>query len=124
MKELDKLMLHGLRFYGCHGVYPEEKKHGQWFEVDVEVWGDFSRAAADDDLQETLDYEQVFKIAKQVLEGESANIIEHLAYRIINELLLLPPVKKALVRIKKPGAPLGGQLAYAGVEMTRWKDEH
>jgi len=123
MKELDKLMLCGLKFYGRHGVYPAEKQQGQWFEADVEVWGDFSRAAESDDLRQALDYQQIFETVRQVLEGESANLIENLAHRVIAGLLQLPLVEKALVRIKKPGAPLDGRQVYAAVEMVRRKQE-
>ncbi|MFY9174488.1 MAG: dihydroneopterin aldolase, partial [Peptococcia bacterium] len=29
----DKIILQGMKFYGYHGVLPEEKNLGQWFEV-------------------------------------------------------------------------------------------
>ena len=116
-------MLYGLRFYGYHGVYPEERKKGQWFELDVEIWGDFSRASASDDLQEALDYSQVYKSIKRIIEGHPVNLLEHLTRLVIDEIMGFNQVEKTLVRIKKPDVSIGGPLLFAGVEMIGCKDE-
>lgn len=123
MEGMDKIILQGMRFYGYHGVNPEEKTLGQWFELDVEFWLDASCGAESDDLNDTLSYSGVYKIVKKIVEGPSLNLIEHLAYQVLYAVLVLPPVRKVRVLVKKPQAPLGGPLAYAGVEMVRCKDE-
>lgn len=123
MRELDKIMLQGMRFYGYHGVKPDEKTLGQWFEIDVELWGDFSQGAVTDRLEDTLNYSQVYKLIKGIVEGSSVNLIEHLAHKIMEALLPLPMLQKVLVRVKKPQAPLKGPLGYAGVEIVRYKDD-
>lgn len=123
MAELHKILLYGLRFYGYHGVYVEEKSQGQWFDVDLELWGDYSRGAANDQLSDTLNYSLVYQSVKEIVEGASVNLIEHLAQRIMERLLLFPGVEKVMVRVKKPDAPLGGPLKYAGIEMVSSKNE-
>jgi dihydroneopterin aldolase len=123
VRELDKIILQGMRFYGYHGVNAEEKALGQWFEIDVELWGDFSRGAVSDRLEDTLNYSRVYKLIKGIVEGPSVNLIEHLAYKLMEALLLIPSLQKVLVRVKKPQAPLKGPLGYAGVEIVRSKDE-
>lgn len=122
MAELDKLLLYGMKFYGYHGVNPEEKVLGQWFEIDLDIWGSYQQGAASDDIEQTLNYSHVYKAVKGIVEGESVNLIEHLAYKICNAVIEFPLVEKVLVRVKKPGAPLGGPLAYAGIEMERCKN--
>ena len=117
-----KVLLYGLRFYGYHGVWPEEKKVGQWFEVDLEMWGDFTKAAQSDNLEEALDYSMVYKLVKNIMEGPGVNLLEKLASQIAGVLLEIDSIQKVLVRVKKPGAPLGGPLGYAGIEIVRSKN--
>lgn len=121
--ETDKIILSGMRFYGYHGVNPEEKTQGQWFEVDVELWGDYSTAEKNDNIADALNYSTVYKRVKKIVEGPSVNLIEHLAHLLMQDLLSFDQVKKALVRVKKPQAPLKGPLGYAGVEITRWRHD-
>lgn len=123
MRESDKIILQGMRFYGYHGVTPDERSMGQWFEIDVEIWGDLSKAAESDCLDDTLNYQQVYKDIKEMVEGEPVNLLEHLAHKIISMILALPLPDRVLVRVKKPQAPLKGPLGYAGVEMVRSKDD-
>ena len=123
MKEPDKIILHGMRFYGEHGVYQAEKDEGQWFEVDVEIYGDFSCAASTDNIQDALDYSQVYNAVKKIIEGPGVNLVENLAHRISQALLALPLAQKVRVTVKKPEAPLGGPFDYAGIEIVRCRDE-
>lgn len=123
MSEPDKIELKGMRFYGYHGVEKEEKTLGQWFEIDVMIWGDFSEALFTDKVESAVDYSQVYDMTREIVEGESVNLLEHLAFRIMNSILPLPLVEKVLVRVKKPQAPVKGPLAYAGVEIVRCKHE-
>lgn len=122
MEPLDKVLLYGLRFYGYHGVWPEEKKLGQWFEVDLEMWGDFTQASKTDNLEDALDYSIVYQLVKTVIEGPSVNLLEKLASQIAGALLEIDSIQKVQVRVKKPGAPLGGPMGYAGIEIVRSKN--
>lgn len=123
MKEYDRILLYGLKFYGHHGFYPEERNLGQWFEVDLDIWGDFSTAAQSDNLEDALDYGKVYREVKKVLEGPPVKLLESLAWRVKDGILAWPQVRKVRVCIRKPQAPLGGLLSFAGVEMTGCKDE-
>lgn len=123
MKELDKISLKGMRFYGYHGLLAAEKTLGQWFEIDLEMWGDFSQAMVTDCLEKTVDYSKVYALTKEIVEGPAVNLIEHLAHKIMEALINLPLLEKVVVKVKKPQVPLKGQLCYAGVEIVRWKNE-
>lgn len=121
MKELDKIILQSLKFYGFHGVMAEEKVNGQWFEVDLEIWGDFSEAAISDNINEALDYSGIYQRVKDIMDGRSHNLLESINKAIADSILELPLVQKVLVRVKKLHPPVGGPTAYAGVEMVRQK---
>ncbi|MDX9871832.1 MAG: dihydroneopterin aldolase [Clostridia bacterium] len=119
----DKILLYGLKFQGFHGVFPEERARGQRFEVDVEIWGDFSRAARSDDLKDALDYAGVYEKIKEIITGPPVCLLEHLAELLCREILGFDLAQKVLVRIKKPEVDLGGELSFAAIERVRCKNE-
>jgi 7,8-dihydroneopterin aldolase/epimerase/oxygenase len=102
----DRVVLRGLHFYGYHGVNPEEQKLGQRFRVDLTVWADLSRAAASDDLADTISYAEVYEAARAVMEGAPSRLLEHVAGRIGGALLRDARVERARVRILKLGPPI------------------
>lgn len=121
---MDRIVLRGMRFYGYHGVLPEEREQGQPFEVDLEVELDLSRSRQSDRLKETVDYRLLYRAVQEVVEGEPVNLLEHLAERIRHAVQAtlqgLPAVSEPgpiRVRVRKPQAPLGGMLEYVQVEL-------
>lgn len=94
-------MLEGMVFSGKHGVSDAERGRKQRFTVDVEVEADLSRAARSDRLEDTVDYRRIHTIAKEVIEGEPARLVEALAGRIARESLQVPGVKAVTVRVAK-----------------------
>lgn len=114
-----RILLHGMRFTGCHGVLPEEQARAQSFVVDLEVEGDFSQAAAQDDLSLTADYRELYAICKQAVEQQRFYLLEALGEAIAAEVLQLPHVEAVMVRVKKPEVQLGGPVDYEAVEVTR-----
>ena len=76
-------------------------------------------AAVDDDLAKSVDYGQVFDVARQIVESTSFRLLEALAEAIAHELLVDFPVNEVGVRVRKPQAPIEGTLDYAGVEIWR-----
>ncbi len=116
----DRIELRNMRFSGRHGVLPFEAERPQPFEVDVVLELDLASAGATDDLARTVDYGAVFAAARAVVEGPHAALIETLAERIADAVLAgSGPASAVIVRVRKPRAPLPGQLAWAGVEIRR-----
>ena len=116
----DKIQLEGMVFYGFHGVDPAERALGQRFVVDLEVHRDLSGAGLSDDLQDTINYSRMYRIAKEVLEGPSRKLLESLAETIAMRILESLDVDSVGVRVQKPEVPMKGSiLAHAGVEVFR-----
>lgn len=114
-----KITLRNLSFHAYHGVEREERKLGQRFEVDVELSGDFQKAALTDSLQESVDYSQVYALVKKVMEGGPCSLLETLAERLCRLILSgFPRVVQVTVRVRKPEVPLPGILDYVEVEWT------
>jgi dihydroneopterin aldolase len=119
----DVIFLEGLRFYGYHGVNPEERVLGQRFVVDVEIAVDLHRAGQSDELGDTVSYSDLYKLVRGVVEGEPRNLLEAVAETIATDVLqAFPPVIAVAVTIRKPEAPLkGAMLAAAGVRIARMR---
>jgi dihydroneopterin aldolase len=115
-----RIHLHGMSFHGFHGVYPEEKRQGQPFVVDLVLTVDIAAAAASDRLEDTVDYGAVHGICRRIVVGERYQLLEALAARLLDSVLAeCPRVIEATVTVKKPAVALGGPLDHAAVELTR-----
>ena len=117
---MDRVLLEGMSFKGRHGVRAAEREQPQEFRVDVEVDCDLSEAGRTDRLEETVDYTRVRAIAKDVIEGESHNLLESLAALIAEQVLQLPKVGAVAVRIaKRPQSMLPLDAAAVRINRTR-----
>lgn len=105
----DSLLLQGLQFYGHHGTEAWEKEVGRRFEVDVELFADLGPAGRSDDLRQAMDYRKIYARAQAIVEGESHDLIERVAWRLVETYFAAyPRVERVRVRVKKPEAPIGG----------------
>ena len=109
----DRLSLLGMRFSARHGVLAHEKVEPQPFEVDVVLHADLSRSAESDALADTVDYSALHELVGAIVTGPSFDLIEALAGAIARAVLAAtdPAVVDAVeVRVRKPEAPLDGEL--------------
>ncbi len=119
----DRILLEGMIFHGHHGTLPAERELGQPFMVDVELRLDLRPAGLSDDLAKTVDYGEVHRLAKQIVEGEPAGLTETVAERIANATLEeYPLVDVVRVKVKKPNVRLCDTvLDGSAVEILRHK---
>ena len=120
----DRILLRGMIFHGRHGTLPAERELGQPFVVDVEMHLDLRPAGTSDDLEQTVDYSEVHRRAREIVEGEPVNLTETVAERIATEVLEEhPPVQSVRVRVAKPHVRLDGTvLTGSAVEILRHRD--
>lgn len=120
----DRIELRGMRFEGRHGVLPEEATETQPFDVDVVLELSLAAAGTTDDLGRTIDYGDVFRRARAIVQdGPHVALIETLAERIASDVLVAHPAAAAItVRVRKPRAPLPGEFDWAGIEIRRERD--
>ena len=116
---MDILRLKNMRFYAYHGVLPEEKRLGQWFEVDLEVKTDLQKAGLSDQLEDTLDYSRLLKLVQEVVTEEKFNLIEALAERIAQKIAESFPARDLTVRVRKPNPPSSAHFDGVEVEIHR-----
>lgn len=115
----DRITLRGLRGFGRHGVYAEERAQGQHFVVDVELTLDAAPAARSDDVVDTIHYGELAAEVLRVVEGEPVNLLETLATRIAEVCLRRSLVDAVDVTVHKPEAPVGVEFGDVSVMIHR-----
>ena len=121
--QTDRIVLEGMRFYGFHGVNPEERVQGQEYLVDLAVEMDLARAGRSDRLEDTISYAHIYRAVKEVMEGPPRNLLEAAAQSIAERVLSEFPVDSVGVRVRKPHPPIRGSvIEYATVEIFRRRE--
>ena len=116
---MDKISIHGIQFYGYHGVLPEETELGTRFAVDVELFLSLKEAGLSDDLTRTVDYTKVYDLVLKIGTGMRFKLLESVAERIATEILNHFDVEEVTVRVKKLSPPIPGVLDHVSVEIHR-----
>jgi dihydroneopterin aldolase len=117
----DRIELRGLRAVGTHGVLPEEHRRAQPFEVDLDIEADLAPSGRSDALDDTIDYGAVTAAVAAEIEGAHADLIEHLAARIVRAVFAAsgPLATGVTVTLRKLRPPVPQDLASAAVTITR-----
>ena len=119
---MDKIILKQMQFYGYHGLFPEENKLGQRFQVDLELFSDLQKAGQTDDMNDSIHYGQAYERVQRIVEGKAKKLIESVAEDIAMDLLqAFAGLQACRVRLIKPDAPIPGQLESVVVEIYREK---
>lgn len=117
---MDKVYVEGMRFYGYHGAFPEENKLGQRFFADVILELDADKPGRTDDLDDTVNYAEVYEAVKEVLEGEPVKLVETLTHRVAQNVLKKFTIVDAVsVKVTKPDPPIPGHYDAVAVEIRR-----
>lgn len=105
MPGLITIHLNELRFFAYHGLYPEERKTGNEFQLDIELTY-LSQDTVIGDISETVNYAAVYDLARQIMQ-QPESLLETLAMRIADAIHdNFPVVRSAGVTIKKLHPPI------------------
>jgi 7,8-dihydroneopterin aldolase/epimerase/oxygenase len=115
----DHIRLTGLSARGNHGVYDFERVAGQDFVVDVDLELDLSKAAATDDVADTVHYGELADRLVGIVTGPPVNLIEALADRLASVCLDDHRVTAATVTVHKPQAPIAHEFVDVAVTIRR-----
>lgn len=121
---MDKIIIKGLEIYAFHGVNQEEKKNGQKFIVDAELYVNLRRPGETDDVKDTVSYSKVIKTIIKVIKESSYNLIERVATRITQQLFSeFLEINSIDITIKKPDAPIDAEFKYMAVCISRDRND-
>ncbi len=111
-------------FYAYHGALKEEQSIGGRYEADVELFTDFSEAAATDSLHNTINYHEVYKYIDKKVNEKKYYLIETIATVIADGLLTdYQTLKKVSVKIRKSNVPIGGVIDFVEAEVIKERNE-
>lgn len=116
---MEKVFLKGIKAYGIHGVLESEKLASQLFNVDLEVLGNFEKAALSDDLAYAADYSKIGSLVVAAIADSSFNLIEALALEIVKRVLEMPTVNEVEITLRKMQPPVDFSLDHVGVTLRR-----
>lgn len=120
----DMIIIQGLEIFAHHGVLTEEKRDGQYFYLDIELAVDLSAASVSDDLSDTINYDEVCRIAGDVMTAATYDLIERAAGEVCSALLnSFPTVEQVTLTLRKPSAPVCRKVDYAAVRLVRARSQ-
>lgn len=109
------ILLENIEIYATHGVFLQEKEVGNTFIVNLRVTLNLGKASYTDQLNDTVNYGQVYDIVAQEMAIPS-NLLEHVAGRIMRRLKNeLYQIEGIMIKISKKNPPIGGQVESASV---------
>ena len=112
----DTLVIHELVASCRIGVTESEQATPQTVWIDLELTIDARRAAASDDVRDAVDYAELVRSVKELVEGKSYSLLETVAEDVASLVLQRFGTSHVFVRVKKRALP---GMDYAAVEITR-----
>jgi 7,8-dihydroneopterin aldolase/epimerase/oxygenase len=100
----DRIFLHGLRTECIIGFIDWERQMPQTVLIDLEFPCDAARAAATDQVADTIDYKRIAKRVLAWAQISEFQLLESFAHRLALLLLEEFPLQWVKVRVSKPGA--------------------
>lgn len=113
-----QIILRNMHFIAYHGVLPQESVIGNEYVVNLTLSVDIHKAMQTDDLNDTINYAEVYETVKAEML-QTSKLIEHVAGRIAHRLLDdFPPIKSVEILLEKLNPPMGADIHSAAVHLT------
>lgn len=116
---MDSIFLNDLRIETVVGIWDWERKIKQTVSIDLEMGTDIRKAAATDDIEDTLNYKLVAKRVQQFVADSSFQLVETMAEKIAALVLDEFDVPWVKVRVNKPGAIRGARDVGIKIKRSR-----
>jgi dihydroneopterin aldolase len=113
-----RISLNKLLFVGYHGLYPEEKKLGNNYSVEIDI--DFTpKQGVIDQLDQTIDYVHVYAIVKKWMEIPTP-LLETLVGKIADDILSSQALANTVfVKITKLHLPISSFEGNVSVKIEK-----
>ena len=109
------ISLEGVRLYGYHGVFEQERRVGAEFEAWVDLEMACPPGCETDNLEGTVSYADVYEVLKTEFDKPS-DLLEHLVARISRRIReRWPQLLSLTVKIRKVAPPIPNFQGSASV---------
>jgi len=116
---MSKIILENMAFHAYHGCLEHEKTLGNTFLVTLEMEIDTTKAGISDQLNDTLNYKEVYDVVKAEMEIPS-QLIEHIGQRIMDKIgSTFPQITFLKLKLSKANPPLGGNVDFVSIEIEK-----
>jgi dihydroneopterin aldolase len=118
----DVILLEGIQVPAALGVTVTERRARRPVLLDLEVARDLRAAGRTDRIAQTLHYKRIFEVVEDVAANQEHKLVEALGDRIARAVLAKFDADVVTVTVRKP-TPIAGVLRYAGVRITRTRED-
>ena len=118
---MDSIRINNLKIAARHGVYDFEKSKDGIFELDLELYCNLNKSGNSDKLSDTIDYQQVISITTEEFTEKRYSLVEAVADAVCQRLLKEFDIKKVIIRVRKPHAPIKANFKNVEVQLSRSK---
>ena len=117
MEKTGIIELEGMEFKAYHGCLEQEKVRGNSFTVDFRGELDLSAAVLSDNLNDTLNYSEIYDIVAEEMSIPS-ELLENVAGRIVHGIeKRFPELISFSVRVSKKRPPVDGVAQWSRVTL-------
>ncbi|MCG8436139.1 MAG: dihydroneopterin aldolase [Gammaproteobacteria bacterium] len=116
---MDIVFIRDLRVSTTVGIFEWERRIKQTVSIDLEMAADIKRAAASDDIADTLDYKAVAKRVIAFVSEQECQLVETLAEKTAQLILKEFDVPWLKLSLNKTGAVRGARDVGVVIERSR-----
>ena len=115
------IAVEGMTCYAYHGYYAQEQIVGGRYTIDVYITLNNTQAAYTDNLNHTVNYEQILAICQQQMQTPK-RLVETVAQQVLDEISgLSPQINHTKVRITKHHPPMNNLVEKIFIEIEKKK---
>ena len=116
---MSTIIVSGIGFEGRHGATAPERQTTRRFEVDVEIEAASEMAETTDKLSDTIDFRDISEAVVSIGIGEPHHLLESLARRMVEALLVKAPGTRIRLELRKISPPYcAGNPAHAAIRVV------
>lgn len=119
MARADRIFVSEIECPSFIGVSEAERSTPQRLSIDVEVSTDLARAAASDDIADSVDYAEIVALVVELAGERKYHLLEMLAERIADRVLTRLGGDSVRVLVRKLTAPIPTPVKFVSVEVFR-----
>lgn len=113
------IFIEELEVHASVGIYEHEKRHTQKLILSLDIGYLKDTTFHSDDINDTINYEEIIKIINTTIEKQHYNLIETLAESIAANILLMTNIHTLTIDIRKPSVLGSKSKGMLGIRIKR-----